>query len=486
MQCCHRRVEVGAGGRLWSQVHRVADRQSLALRGIDGQPVERRTVADNRQPGTAGQRLIPEQRGAVEQLRDGVDLHDSRLRKQVSHDRAVHIARRLGGVATAAHRDDRLGPGHPARDPGELARVTETLQVEQHHIGIRVGVPILEQVVAGHVGAVAGRHERRQPEIPGRGLTEDGRPQRPGLTEEPDPPAAGQHRCQRRVERHLRIGVHDAERARPDHPHPVSACGGDQLLLGRPAGHTGRVEAGGEHDKPLDALGHTVVQHRADRLRRHRYHREVDLVGDLPHRRVGTHAAHRAPIRIHREHRTLEHTGQQVVQHRAAHPAGARCRADHRHRSRSEQIAHAARLGGPLARIPHGEQGFGGIDGEFQVQHRPVPAALHLIARVPEDRHHGGVLREHLGDEGLDLVLRGGTGQVLQQNRAEPAALMRVGHHERDLRGPPPVPVQQLIPAHRDDRGAEHQHQADPVVIVDMGGPVEILRRDPRVRTEIT
>src|SRR3712207_9509147 len=52
-------------------------------------------------------------------------------------------------------------------------------------------------------------------------------------------------------------------------------------------------------------------------------------------------------------------------------------------------------------------------------------------SRVGEDAQHRAVGREDLGDEPGDALGAGGGGQVLQQHRADAAALVRVLHHER-------------------------------------------------------
>ena len=71
--------------------------------------------------------------------------------------------------AAALHRDDRLATRDAPGEPGELARVPERLEVEEDHVGVRVVLPVLQQVVAAHVGLVADRDELRDadPELAG-------------------------------------------------------------------------------------------------------------------------------------------------------------------------------------------------------------------------------------------------------------------------------------------------------------------------------
>ncbi len=185
---------LGAG--IGAQLDRLLDHQARGGGGIGREQAERVGVADHGDPRSTRQRLVGEQLGDVEHLTQRVDLNDpglpehrvhGSLRRQRRPDR-VTDRHPLGG-ATRLHRDDRLAPGNPARHPAELARVADRLEVEQHHLGVLVLLPELQQVVAGHVGTVAGADERRQAQpSPIDGL-EDRDAERSGLAEEPHPSA---------------------------------------------------------------------------------------------------------------------------------------------------------------------------------------------------------------------------------------------------------------------------------------------------------
>ena len=58
---------------------------------------------------------------------------------------------------------------------------------------------------------------------------------------------------------------------------------------------------------------------------------------------------------------------------------------------------------------------------------------VHGVTGVHEHPEHLGVLAEHLGGEAADPALLGGRGQVLQQDRTEPTALLRILDQEGDL-----------------------------------------------------
>ena len=55
------------------------------------------------------------------------------------------------------------------------------------------------------------------------------------------------------------------------------------------------------------------------------------------------------------------------------------------------------------------------------------------VPGVHEHPQHRGVVAEHLGGETVDPAFLGGRSQVLQQDRPEPPAMLRVLHQERDL-----------------------------------------------------
>lgn len=142
------------------------------------------------------QRLIAEQQRRIEQLRNRFDLDDAGLFEQVAHDRVVHLTcagleNRGYRVPARLHRHDRLAPCDAACDARELARVAETLEVEEHDLGRGVGVPVLQQVVSRQIGAVAGGHERGQTHAGLRSFVENRDAQRTRLAEEPDVAAAG-------------------------------------------------------------------------------------------------------------------------------------------------------------------------------------------------------------------------------------------------------------------------------------------------------
>jgi hypothetical protein len=183
-------------------------------------------------------------------------------------------------VPSALDRDDRLRAADAAREAGELARVAEALQVQEHDLGRGVGGPVLEEVVAADVGPVAGRHEGRQPEVAAAGTFEERHPERSGLGEEPHPPADGDHRCQAGVEPHLGVGVDHAQAVGADDAHAGGPGRGDQLPLGDPPLRAGLAEPAGDHHQSLDPLAPACLDDAGHLVGRHGDHGEVDVIGD--------------------------------------------------------------------------------------------------------------------------------------------------------------------------------------------------------------
>ena len=91
------------------------------------------------------------------------------------------------------------------------------------------------------------------------------------------------------------------------------------------------------------------------------------------------------------------------------------------------------RLGAVLAACHHPDRGVGRLDRELEADHAVLEAADQPVAGVAEGLDHPVVVGEHLGDEPLDAALAAGLGEVLEQELADPAALLGVLDQERDL-----------------------------------------------------
>ena len=206
-----------------------------------------------------------QQHGRVEQLlrassRGAPPPGGTARRRRRRSRRAQRCARRLRvrrrRARAAAHREDRLRAGDAPCDARELARVPERLEVEQHDVGLRIVLPVLEQVVRRDVGLVADRHERRQPEPARLRLLQQREPQRAALRGERD--AAGRECAarERRVQPPCRR--RDAQAVRADHPRAVRAHEREQLVLprapfGARLGETRRDDAQRPHARARSA-----------------------------------------------------------------------------------------------------------------------------------------------------------------------------------------------------------------------------------------
>ena len=133
------------GGGVGAERDRLVDHQPDRRGGVGGEQAERVGVADDRRPGGPRGSGWWASSWATSNISSSVstwitpacrNIASTRLRRR--RDLADRVAHRhaLGGAA-GPDRDDRLAQRDPAGDPGELARVADRLQVEQHDLGAR-------------------------------------------------------------------------------------------------------------------------------------------------------------------------------------------------------------------------------------------------------------------------------------------------------------------------------------------------------------
>ena len=185
----------------------------------------------------ARQRLRREQRCDVEQFLERLGADHAGLMEQ-RVDGGVRAGER-GGVRacgatarvrrSALQREDRLAPRDTPREPRELARVAERLEVEEHDVGGVVVLPPLQQVVGRDVRLVADRHERRKTEVAAGRRLEQREPERAALRREAD--VAGRNRLRRERGVQPRGVRRDPEAVRPEQARAVGAHEREQLLL---------------------------------------------------------------------------------------------------------------------------------------------------------------------------------------------------------------------------------------------------------------
>jgi hypothetical protein len=403
--------------------------------------------------------------------------------------------------ARAAHHDHRLDQGRAAHQAGELAGVAQGLQVHQHDVGVRVVVPVLQQVVAGDVGAVARRDERGDagdagdaaaaPVQPGQ----QGDADRAGLGEQADAAGARTAVGERGVEPHLGVRVHDPEGVGADEAHPVRAGLPDQGTLPfQPLGAHLRVP-GGDHHQALHTVLAALVDHARDLLGGHGDHREVHGSVDLAHRAVRGDAvdlldAGLVERAVHGVQAAGVARAADVAEDAAPHAAGRPAHTDHGDRARREQALHGTGLGALLAGPLHGQGAVGGLQVQLQAHHAVLEAALLGVAGVGEHLDHPGVRGQHLGGEPPDAAFARDRRDVLQQRGRHAAALVRVLHQERHLGlvggrgGRQPVGADAVVADGADELPADRRGQADAVHVVVVREPVHVLRGQPGVGGE--
>ncbi len=262
------------GLRLGRERRQLETRRLAGVRAEDAEPAR---VRDHRDSPPRRQRLRREQGGCVDQLlerprADHARLVEERLDRRLgARQRRRMRARRprAGRGRPALHRQDRFLARDAAGDPPEPARIAERLQVERDQPGVRVVLPVLEQVVGGDVGLVADRDEGGQADPPLLRLLQQREPERAALGGEGDRAGRQRARPERRVQPRRRDG--EAEAVRPDEPSPVGSNQREELVLtlapfvadlgeaGRD--HADRARAGAE--RLLDA-GEHVARGQAD------------------------------------------------------------------------------------------------------------------------------------------------------------------------------------------------------------------------------
>ncbi len=460
----------------------LGDVETGARARVGGEDARAAGVPDDRDAPPGGEGLVRQHLRGVEQLLERVDTDDARLSEEgVDGDVGRGERRRVrrGGARTglrtsALDRDDGLAPRDPTREPGELARVPERLEVEEDHARVRIVLPVLQQIVAADVRLVADRDELgdADPELAGAAHQLD--PQTTRLREERDRAAHGLDGRERRVHAHVRRGVHDAEAVRPDHAHAVAARGRDDGALGVLAAGTGLGEAGGDDHDAEHLLLRALFDHARNEVGRHDDQRDVDRVGNVEDARVRAHARDRHGGRVDRIHRSLEVVREQVAEQLVADRARVTARADDRDRTRRQDARRRRGFRALLACLDRRDRIVGRLDRETHADGAFLEFAVRFPPRVGEHVEHPRVVRQRVRAERRDPVRPRNDREVLEQQRPEAAALLVVLHAERDLGL---VVTGAVVAGDGDDIVAELGDQGHVRVVVDRGEPLEVGRR---------
>jgi len=133
---------------------------------------------------------------------------------------------------------------------------------------------------------------------------------------------------------------------------------------------------------------------------------------------------------------------------------------------------HAHRLGPVLSGHRHSFGPVGGLDIELNLHHAVLDPALYGITRLREDRKHPAIVRQHLGRELGQTHVLADCGQVLEEDRADPLALVVIGDIEGDLSA---AGVDPVITPDPDDVLPHGHHEGHPVDIVHMRESMDVL-----------
>ncbi len=395
--------------------------------------------------------------------------------------------------------DDRLDRGGALGEPGELARVPDGFQVHDDDGGLRVVVPVLEEVVAGDVGAVAGGDEGGDPRERGRAPVQSGQQRDAdgaGLGEQPHLPGGRHLGRQRGVEPDAGGGVDEAEGVGADDAHAVRAGLPDQFALAVAALGATLGVPGGEDDEALHAVLPAVGDDGGHLLGGDRHNGQGDGLLDVAYRAVGGHALRAQPRGARREGpvdrvRTAgEAALQDVAQGGAAHAAGLAAGADDGDRPGGEQPLHGAGLRALLAGALDGEGLVGGLQVEFEADDAVLEGALLGVPGVREDLDHLGVGGQHLGGEPADGALAGDGRDVFQEGGGDAAALVRVLDEEGHLGlvggggGGHSARVDAVVADGGDELVPDRGGESDPVDVVVVGEAVDVAVGQARVGGE--
>jgi hypothetical protein len=364
-----------------------------------------------------------------------------------------------------------------------VSGVAEGLDVQADDVGVVVALPVAEQVVDRHVGAVAEGHEARQTDAHLVRLGSDGRAHHPGLRQERHPTRAAGHPGEGGVQAHLGVVVDDAEAVGPDQPDAPGAGDVEDLGLERLSLGAGLGEPGRENDHAVDLLSGALFDHSGDVLSRHHHHGQVDRlldVEDAAHRRGGAHVLH---VRVDRPHRPLEPAPLQVREELLAEAGRSVAGPDHRHRPGRQQATDGLRSRSAGSLFDGGEALGGGHDAEAHLDEAVREARAGLEPGRGEHADHLAVLGQHRCREPGDADLASADREVLEQHRGKAPAVVGVVHEERHLglgQVPPPV-----VPGDADHLVAPESDEGHAVLEVDGGEPLDLLVRQARPGAEV-
>ena len=216
-------------------------------------------------------------------------------------------------------------------------------------------------------------------------------------------------------------------------------------------------EAGRDHDRGRDPGRCHVAQGVEDVHGRHRDDGQVDPFGKVGEPRTRDDPGHDVTARVDHVQCAGIPAG-----HDGAHDCGTDAGAvasyaGHGDASGVEQGCQRLGLGVALAGISRSNGALRGRDAQFDTDGPGLDLACDLEAGSEKDAEHGAVLGEYLRDEAPDPKVAAGGGEMLQEEAAEPSAVLFLIDQESDLGR---VDRDRLGRAERDDAVADRHDQA--------------------------
>ena len=256
---------------------------------------------------------------------------------------------------------------------------------------MRIVRPVLQQVVARHVGLVADRDEARDPDPEAARVIENRQAERAALRRHRDVALGRIHRREGRVQAHARIRVQQAHAVWTDQPAAGRADPLDQRRLPRPSFRVALAEAGADHADRPDPLGDAVVDDRQDVHGRYDDDGEVHLAWNVCDVRERLQAGDRRGGRMHRHHRAGESRREQVVEDLRSDPPAFPVRADDRDDAGFEERLHRFGGGGLRDRSAALSSNRGVTSSERTT--RSTPWSLAVVVANPESRNTSSIRR---------------------------------------------------------------------------------------------